>query len=130
MRRSTLVLIAALLVLAGCLAVAPARAHAAPPGARATAAHTYSSDPFIGNWSHDKLWFKVRAPVDGRYRVTWHNSNGTSFSYYVARLSDTIYYDVQRHRNTYTVASSGAQLRAHYLTTKHHYVNVTFGRVQ
>lgn len=129
MRRFTLVLIAALLVFAGCLAVAPARAHAAPARHMA-AVHGYSSDPFIGNWSHNKLWFKVRAPVGGRYRVTWHNSNGSRFSFSVARLSDNIYYEVRHHRNTYTVASSGVKLKAHYLTTTHHYVTLTFWRVQ
>jgi hypothetical protein len=129
MRKYTLVLIAALLVLAGCLAVAPARAHAAPPGARAAAAHK-SSDPLAGNnWYHGKIWFKVGWPnASGRYKVTWHNSNGSHFSFSIARLSSTIYYETRHHGNTYTFFG-GYKVRAHYVNTSGHYVNVTFYRV-
>jgi hypothetical protein len=134
MRRYTLVLIAALMVLAGCLAVAPARAHAVPLGARAAAAHTYSSDPLAGNnWSHQSsnglMWFRVGYPnYSGRYKVTWHNASGSHFSFYIARLSDNIYYEVKHHRNTYTFYA-GYKIRAHYVNTKGHYVNVIFERV-
>ncbi|HZL65122.1 MAG TPA: hypothetical protein VFD50_09330 [Thermoleophilia bacterium] len=130
MRRYTLVFIAALLVLAGCLAVAPAKAHAAPLGARAAAAHTYSSDPLAGNnWYHDKMWFKVGyANYAGRYKMTWHNASGSHFSFYVARLSDNIYYEVKNHRCTYTFFG-GYKVRAHYVNTKGRYINVTFMRV-
>jgi hypothetical protein len=129
MRKYTFVLVAALLVLAGCLAAAPARAHAAPLGARA-AAHTYSSDPLAGNnWYHDKMWFKVGWPnSSGRYKVTWHNATGSPFSFYIARLSDNIYYETKHHRNTYTFFG-GYKVKAHYLNTKDRYVNITFMRV-
>ncbi len=133
MRRSTLVLITALLVAAGCLAAAPARAHAAPPEARAAAAHTYSSDPLAGhNWYHGSgssmIWFKVGFRHSGRYKVTWHNASGSSFSFSIARLSDNIYYETRHHRNTYTFFG-GYKVKAHYLNTKGRYVNVTFYRV-
>ena len=134
MRRYTLVLIAALLVLAGCLAAAPARAHAAAPGARAAAAHTYSGDPLAGtNWSNQSsyglMWFKVGWPNSaGRYKVTWHNVSGSPWSFYIARLSDNIYYEVRHHRNTYTFFG-GYKVRAHYVNTKGRYVNRTFMRV-
>ena len=133
MRRNTLVLIAALLVLAGCLAVAPARAHAAAPGARAAAAHTYS-DPLAGhNWYHGSgsslMWFKVGyRNYAGRYKVTWHNAHGSPFSFYIARLSSTIYYEVKHHGITYTFFG-GYKVRAHYVNTKGRYVNITFMRV-
>jgi hypothetical protein len=106
----------------------PLQVHATTARAHAAAAHRYSSDPFIGHWWHGKMWFKVPAPSGGRYRVTWHNTSGSPFCFYVKRLSDTIYYEVRHHRNTYTV--HGSRLRAHYRNTSGRCVTKTFYRAQ
>ena len=121
MRRWTLVLMAALLVLAGCVAAAPARAQAAPGRAQA-------SDPLIGNWYHGKMWFRVNAPIGGRYRVTWSNGPGSSFHYSIKRRWDGVYYEVNNHRNTYRMVNRNT-VAVHYRTKDGRYVTLKFLRV-
>lgn len=121
MRKWTLVLIAALLVVAGCLAVAPSRAQAAPTSAAA-------SDPLVGNWYHGKMWFRVRAPIGGLYRVKWSNGSGAPLHYKITRRADGVYYETLNHRNTYRIVNSYT-VKVRYRTTSKHYVTVKFLRV-
>jgi hypothetical protein len=121
MRKWTLVLVAVLLVLAGCVAAAPARAQAAPRRA-------FTSDPFVGNWYRGKMWFRVNAPSGGRYRVTWSNGHGSTFHFSIKRRWDGVYYEVNNHRNTYRMINSYT-VAAHYRTKSGGYVTLRFHRV-
>jgi hypothetical protein len=122
MRKWTLVLMATLLMLAGCVAAAPAGAQAAPKRAL-----TY--DPFVGNWYHGKMWFRVNAPYGGRYRVAWSNGPGSSFHFSIKRRWDGVYYEINNHRNTYRMLNSYS-VAAHYRTKSGSYITVKFLRVE
>ena len=60
MRRSMLTLLAALLLLAGVVAVAPAKAEAQPQGAPTAAKR--ATDPLVGNWYRGEIWSASGAP--------------------------------------------------------------------
>jgi hypothetical protein len=130
MRKLTL-MIMTLLLLAGCIAAAPAVARTAPAPVKATTARGSVYDPLIGNWYRGKMWFSVKSPVNGVYRVVWSNGAGTKrIRYTIQRLSDQIYYETANHRNTYTVLSNGYQVAVHYRTTEHRYITRRFSRVE
>jgi uncharacterized protein YceK len=120
MRRLALGVLAALL-LAGCLAVVPAQAQAAPGHARAY-------DPLVGNWYRGKMWFKVNAPSNHRYRVTWSNGSGAKLHYTIKRRADGVYYEVANHKNTYRMVNSYT-VAVRYRTTDGRYISRRFARV-
>jgi hypothetical protein len=126
-RRLTLMIVAALL-LVGCVAAAPAEARSTPMQGK-TAAHASAYDPLVGNWYRGKMWFSVKAPYNGVYRVVWSNGSGPRIRYKIRRLSDRVYYETANHRNTYTMLSNGYQVSVHYRTTDNRYVTKRFTRV-
>jgi hypothetical protein len=127
MRRLTLTILAATLLFAGVLAAAPAGAQAASKGAPVSARR--SADPLVGNWYRGKMWFRVRAPYNGKYRVAWSNGSGSMIRYTIKRRWDGIYYETANHRNTYRLLN-GYTVRVHYKTTSGGYVNRNFARVE
>jgi hypothetical protein len=128
MRRLTLTLLAATLLIAGIMAVAPARSQAATRGAPVTARST--TDPLVGNWYRGKMWFRVRGPFSGgRYRAGWSNGSGKMIHYTIERRWDGIYFETANHRNTYRLLN-GYTVRVHYKTTSGRYVSRNFARVE
>ena len=127
MRKWILVLMAAMLVAAACMAAAPARAQSAAQPAQARAS-VY--EPLVGNWYHGKMWFRVNVPYNGVYRVKWSNGPGSSFHYKIMQRADGVYYEVLNHRNTYAVSANGNSVWVHYRTTTKHWVTLRFLRVE
>ena len=126
MRRFTLTILAATLLLAGVLAVAPARAQAGTRGAPVSAHR--AGDPLVGNWYRGKMWFRVKAPNNGRYRVAWSNGHGPMIRYTIERRWDGVYFETANHHNTYRMLNSYT-VRVHYRTTKGAYISRNFARV-
>lgn len=129
MRKFVLVLVAALL-LAGCLAAAPAGARSVTAPAEGVVARASSGDPLIGNWYRGKMWFSVKPPnAYGKYRVSWSNGSGPRIRYTIERRVDGVYFETMNHKNTYTMANSYT-VSVHYRTTAHKYVTRRFMRVE
>ena len=124
MRRLTLMLLAGTLLLAGVLTAAPAQAQAGPMRALASAA----TDPLVGNWYRGKMWFRVRAPLNGVYKVAWSNGHGSMIHYTIKRWSSGVYYETANHHNTYKLIN-GYTVKIHYKTTSGSYVTRNFARV-
>jgi hypothetical protein len=126
MRRSMLTLLAALLLLAGVVAVAPepaqARTSEAPTSARR------ATDPFVGNWYRGKMWFRIRGPVNGKFRAAWSNGSGAMIRYTIKKGSDGVYYETANPRNTYRLLNAYT-VKVHYETTGGGYVTRKFQRV-
>jgi hypothetical protein len=127
MRRLTLTILAATLLLAGMMAVAPARAQAGTKGAPVSAHR--ATDPLVGNWYRGKRWFRVRGPYSGIYRAAWSNGSGSMIHYKMKRRSDGVYYETANHRNTYRLLN-GYTVRVHYKTTDGRYISRNFARVE
>ena len=126
MRRFMLTLLAALLLLAGVVAVAPAQAQAQPQGAPASAKR--ATDPLVGNWYRGKMWFRVRGPFSGKFRAAWSNGSGNMIRYTIKRGSDGVYYETGNPRNTYRLLNAYT-VRVRYETTGGGYVTRKFQRV-
>ena len=126
MRRLTLIVIAATLLLMGAVAVAPACAQAGPAGAPVSAKR--ATDPLVGNWYRGKMWFRVRRPSGGKYRVAWSNGSGKLIRYTIKRRSSRVYYETANHRNTYRLVN-GYTVKVHYKTTGGRYITRKFARV-
>jgi hypothetical protein len=128
MRRLTLTILVAAMLLGAVLAVAPAGAMAGP--AKAPVSAKRATDPLVGNWYRGKMWFRVRGPnVYGVYRAGWSNGSGKLIRYKIMRRSDGVYYETGNHRNTYTLLNSYT-VRVHYKTTTGRYVTRDFARVE
>jgi hypothetical protein len=127
MRRLTLTILAVMLLFAGVLAVTPTGAQAASKGAPVSARR--AKDPLVGNWYRGKMWFRVRAPRHGKYRVAWSNGSGSMIRYTIKRRSNGVYFETANHRNTYRLLN-GYTVRVHYKTTSGRYVSRKFARVE
>ncbi len=126
MRRSMITILAALLLLAGVVAVAPAQAQAQSQAASASARR--ASDPLVGNWYRGKMWFRVRGPFNGKFRAAWSNGSGNMIRYTIKRGSDGVYYETANPRNTYRLLNAYS-VRVRYETTGGGYVTRKFLRV-
>jgi hypothetical protein len=94
MRRLTLIVLAATLLLMGAVALAPECAQAGPAGAPVSAKQ--ATDPLVGNWYRGKRWFRVRRPSGGVYRVAWSNGTGKLIRYTIKRRSSGVYYETSQ----------------------------------
>jgi len=128
MRRLMILLLVCLLLPMALAVVPAAHAQAAPAGTHATARQATSA--IVGNWYRGKMWFRVRGPWAGRYKVAWSNGSGPMIKYTIKKLSVDLYYETANHRNTYRVLSGGQKVRVHYQTTGGGYVTRTFLRIE